>query len=197
MDYKALVDRINEDQVQFISLQFTDVTGAVKSLDIPISQIERAVKEGVWFDGSSVEGFARIQESDMRLIPDLDTYAILPWSPIDSRRARMFCDIYLPDGSLFLGDPRGTLKRILERIEAKALEVDVANRPNNLLQPLVDVLMIGEDDGNYSRIQHLPTRIDQAGRLAHSWQARDKQVRIPLYCDLPSNVRARQEVVSQ
>jgi glutamine synthetase len=133
MDYKGLVDRITEDQVQFISLQFTDVTGAVKSLDIPISQIERAVKEGVWFDGSSVEGFSRIQESDMRLIPDLDTYAVLPWSPVDSRRARIFCDIYLPDGSLFLGDPRGTLKRILERIEAKGWTYNVGPEPEFFL----------------------------------------------------------------
>ena len=118
MDNKELKTRIKEDQVKFISLQFTDVTGAVKSLDIPISRVDRAVQEGIWFDGSSVEGFARIQESDMRLIPDLDTYAVLPWSPVESRRARIFCDIFLPDGSPFLGDPRGTLKRTLEHINS-------------------------------------------------------------------------------
>jgi len=106
MDVKDLLSRIKADQVQFLSLQFTDVTGAVKSLDIPISRVEEAVGEGVWFDGSSVEGFARIQESDMRLMPDLDTYAVLPWSPLESRRARIFCDIYLPDGSpLFTRSP--------------------------------------------------------------------------------------------
>ena len=69
----------------------------------------RALEDGVWFDGSSVEGFARIQESDMRLILDPDTYAVLPWTPAEMRRARFFCDIYQPDGTPFPGDPRGVL----------------------------------------------------------------------------------------
>lgn len=133
MEYKELRERIEEDQVKFIALQFTDVTGAVKSLDVPISRVEAAVKEGLWFDGSSVEGFARIQESDMRLIPDLDTYALLPWSPPESRRARIFCDIYLPDGSPFLGDPRGTLKRTLERIETRGWTFNVGPEPEFFL----------------------------------------------------------------
>jgi glutamine synthetase len=76
MDLKELLSKIEGDQVKFLSLQFTDVTGAVKSLDIPVSRTERAVQEGIWFDGSSVEGFARIQESDMRLMPDIETYAV-------------------------------------------------------------------------------------------------------------------------
>ncbi|UCD41765.1 MAG: type I glutamate--ammonia ligase [Chloroflexota bacterium] len=133
MDLKDLLTRIDEDQVKFLSLQFTDVTGAVKSLDIPISRTEGAVKEGVWFDGSSVEGFARIQESDMRLMPDLDTYAVLPWSPVDSRRARIFCDIYLPDGSAFTGDPRGILKRVLEGIKARGWTYNVGPEPEFFL----------------------------------------------------------------
>jgi glutamine synthetase len=133
MEFKELRERIEEDQVKFIALQFTDVTGAVKSLDVPISRVEAAVKEGLWFDGSSVEGFARIQESDMRLIPDLDTYALLPWSPLESRRARIFCDIYLPDGSPFLGDPRGTLKRTLERIETRGWTFNVGPEPEFFL----------------------------------------------------------------
>lgn len=133
MDYKELKTRMEEDKVQFLSLQFTDVTGVVKSLDIPLSRVEGAVQEGVWFDGSSVEGFARIQESDMRLIPDLDTYAVLPWSPVESRRARIFCDIYLPDNSPFLGDPRGTLKRTLERIKAHGWTFNVGPEPEFFL----------------------------------------------------------------
>ena len=133
MDLNDLLFRIEEDQVKFLSLQFTDVTGAVKSLDIPISRVEGAVQEGIWFDGSSVEGFARIQESDMRLMPDLDTYAVLPWSPVDSRRARIFCDIFLPDGSPFMGDPRGTLKRILERIETRGWTFNVGPEPEFFL----------------------------------------------------------------
>ncbi len=133
MDLNDLQSHIEEDQVKFLSLQFTDVNGAVKSLDIPISRVEGAVQEGIWFDGSSVEGFARIQESDMRLMPDLDTYAVLPWSPVDSRRARIFCDIFLPDGSPFMGDPRGTLKRILERIEARGWTFNVGPEPEFFL----------------------------------------------------------------
>ena len=77
---KEILQRAVEDNVKFMCLQFSDVTGAVKSVDIPIQRLETAMQEGVWFDGSSVEGFARIQESDMRLIPDIDTYAVLPWS---------------------------------------------------------------------------------------------------------------------
>jgi glutamine synthetase len=133
MDLKELLSRIDDDQVKFLSLQFTDVTGAVKSLDIPITRAEGAVEEGVWFDGSSVEGFARIQESDMRLVPDLDTYAVLPWSPADSRRARIFCDIYQPDGSAFTGDPRGILKRVLENIEGRGWIFNVGPEPEFFL----------------------------------------------------------------
>ncbi len=133
MDLKELKSRIEEDQVKFLSLQFTDVTGAVKSLDIPISRVDGAVQEGVWFDGSSVEGFARIQESDMRLVPELDTYAVLPWSPVDSRRARIFCDIYLPDGSPFMGDPRGILKRTLEKVNTRGWTYNVGPEPEFFL----------------------------------------------------------------
>jgi glutamine synthetase len=133
MDVKELKSRIEEDQVDFLSLQFTDVTGAVKSLDVPITRIEEAVGEGVWFDGSSVEGFARIQESDMRLVPDLDTYAVLPWSPIDSRRARIFCDIYLPGGSPFMGDPRGILKKMLNGIKSLGWKFNVGPEPEFFL----------------------------------------------------------------
>ena len=115
MDEKTLFERIKQDDVKFISLQFTDVTGTVKSVDIPVKRLKPALEDGVWFDGSSVEGFARIQESDMRLILDTDTYTVLPWSPADIRRGRIFCDIYQPDGKPFPGDPRGTLKRILAK----------------------------------------------------------------------------------
>ncbi len=79
MNAKDLIKRIKEDKVNFISLQFTDVMGAVKSVDMPLHNLEGALEDGVWFDGSSVEGFARIQESDMRLVLDPDTYAVLPW----------------------------------------------------------------------------------------------------------------------
>jgi len=133
MDSKDLLMRIKEDNVKFVSLQFTDVTGAVKSVDIPIDRINAALDDGVWFDGSSVEGFARIQESDMRLVIDPSTYAVLPWSPEDIRRARVFCDIYQPDGNPFLGDPRSTLKRMLTKIEQRGWTYNVGPEPEFFL----------------------------------------------------------------
>ena len=133
MDYQDLSARIAEDGVKFISLQFTDVTGAVKSVDMPLNRLKVALEDGVWFDGSSVEGFARIQESDMRLVLDPDTYAVLPWTPAEGRRARIFCDIYMPDGAPFPGDPRGTLKRVLARLEKRGWTYNVGPEPEFFL----------------------------------------------------------------
>jgi glutamine synthetase len=133
MDKKELLERIEHDGVTFISLQFTDVTGAVKSVDIPLHRLNSALEDGVWFDGSSVEGFARIQESDMRLMIDSNTYAVLPWSPDEYRRARVFCDIYQPDGNPFPGDPRGSLKRQLEKLSARDWKYNVGPEPEFFL----------------------------------------------------------------
>jgi glutamine synthetase len=130
---KEVLKKVKEDNVKYVCLQFTDVTGAVKSVDIPASRVEKALKEGVWFDGSSVHGFARIQESDMRLVPDADTYAVLPWSQPERRRARLFCDIYQPDGSLFPGDPRGVLKGVLQRIEDRGWKANMGPEPEFFL----------------------------------------------------------------
>ena len=128
-----IIKRAQEDDVKFICLQFTDVTGVVKSVDIPINRLPVAIDEGIWFDGSSVEGFARIQESDMRLIPDVNTYCILPWSQPERRRARIFCDIYLPDGTPFPGDPRGVLKRALARVAERGWQFNVGPEPEFFL----------------------------------------------------------------
>lgn len=119
LDKHTLLERVREDNVKFVSIQFTDVTGSVKSVDIPVERLEEALDVGVWFDGSSIEGFARIQESDMRIVPDPDTYAVLPWTPPERRRARLFGEIYRPDGTPFEGDPRGRLKRFLQRLKAE------------------------------------------------------------------------------
>lgn len=133
MDTKELLARVKADAVKFISYQFTDVIGSVKSVDAPINQLERALEDGVWFDGSSVEGFARIQESDMRLVIDPDTYAVLPWSPAEARRARVFCDIYTPDNQPFEGDPRGALKRMIARISERGWTYNVGPEPEFFL----------------------------------------------------------------
>ena len=133
MDTKELLERIEKDNVKFISLQFTDVSGTVKSVDMPVRNFPDAAEDGVWFDGSSVAGFARIQESDMRLIVDKDTYAVLPWSPEERRRARVFCDVHMPDGSPFEGDPRGTLKRMLAKIAERGWTLNIGAEPEFFL----------------------------------------------------------------
>lgn len=133
MDHKDLLKQIKNDGTKFISLQFTDVTGAVKSVDIPAYRVQEALEDGIWFDGSSVEGFARIQESDMRLVIDPKTYAVLPWTSEENRRARFFCDIYQPDGNPFPGDPRGTLKRMLAKVESRGWTFNVGPEPEFFL----------------------------------------------------------------
>ncbi len=133
MKNKELIARVKEDDVKFISLQFSDVTGSVKSVDITPQRLVTALEDGVWFDGSSVEGFARVQESDMRLVLDPETYAVLPWSPEEFTRARIFCDIYKPDGDPFEGDPRGVLKRMLKIIDEKGWVFNIGPEPEFFL----------------------------------------------------------------
>lgn len=133
MDNKELISRIKEDEVKFISLQFSDVTGSVKSVDITPERLPSALEDGVWFDGSSVEGFARVYESDMRLVLDPNTYAVLPWNPKDLQRARVFCDIYKPDGEHFEGDPRGVLKSILAQLDEKGWVFNIGPEPEFFL----------------------------------------------------------------
>jgi glutamine synthetase len=112
-DREQLLDRIRADGVEFINLQFTDVLGSAKGVAIPADGIVDALDRGVWFDGSSIEGFARIHESDMVLRPDATTYCILPSSRPEQRHARLICDVHQPNGEPFLGDPRQVLRRVL------------------------------------------------------------------------------------
>jgi glutamine synthetase len=121
MDYKDVVEKAKADGVQFISLQFSDIEGTIKSITIPVGGLGEALERGVWFDGSSIEGFARIYESDMVLKPDPTTYRVLPWSIPERRRARIICDLFRPDGRPFAGDPRTVLRRVLTRAEDQGL----------------------------------------------------------------------------
>ena len=109
------LSRATSEGVRFVNLQFTDLMGIVKSVTIPIHQLEDAATNGKWFDGSSIEGFARIAESDMFLIPDLKTFTVLPWERTEgTTTARIICWIYTPNGDLFDGDPRLVLARALD-----------------------------------------------------------------------------------
>ncbi len=108
-----IIRRVADDGIEFVSLQFTDIVGIVKSVTIPVTELSMVLERGQWFDGSSVLGFARIAESDMYLVPDLETYAIIPWNRDGSRNARLICDVYTPRGEPFLGDPRSVLRRAM------------------------------------------------------------------------------------
>ena len=108
-----LLERIDADLVKFIRLQFSDIQGLPKNVAIPAAQAEKALTEGIWFDGSSIEGFCRIEESDMLLKPDPTSYAILPWRPENGRVARFICDLETYGGKPFEGDPRYILRKTI------------------------------------------------------------------------------------
>lgn len=110
-----VISACRENDVKFIRLWFTDIVGALKSFAITVEELEKALEDGMGFDGSSIEGFARIDESDMLARPDPTTFQLVPWRPREQGVARMFCDIHMPDGRPFVGDPRQVLKRQLKR----------------------------------------------------------------------------------
>ncbi|WP_188455621.1 type I glutamate--ammonia ligase [Virgibacillus oceani] len=114
---EAIYKKIEEENVRFIRLQFTDMLGTIKNVEIPLSQLEKALDNKMMFDGSSIEGFVRIEESDMYLYPDLDTFVVFPWTSDKGKVARFVCDIYNPDGTPFEGCPRYNLKRNLKKME--------------------------------------------------------------------------------
>jgi glutamine synthetase len=106
---------VMEEDIKFIRMQFTDIFGQLKNVAITASQITKAVENKIMIDGSSIEGFTRINESDMYLRPDLDSFTVLSWGPQSRKVARMICDVYNPDGTPFNGDPRNVLRRVLDR----------------------------------------------------------------------------------
>lgn len=108
---------VEEEDVEFIRLQFTDIFGVLKNMAVTVSQLEKVLDNQCMFDGSSIEGFLHIEESDMYLHPDLDTFEIFPWRPQQGKVARLICDVYLPDGRPFTGDPRYILKQVLQEAQ--------------------------------------------------------------------------------
>ncbi|MDD5112113.1 MAG: type I glutamate--ammonia ligase [Candidatus Altiarchaeota archaeon] len=112
-----VLNKAEEDGVKFVNLMFTDIMGGIKSVTITVEHLESSLTDGTWFDGSSIEGFARIHESDMILKPDPDTYAVLPWRPTEKAEARFIADVLTPEGTPFEGDPRYILKRAIAEAE--------------------------------------------------------------------------------
>lgn len=142
-----ILDMIEEEDVEFIRLQFTDMFGTMKNVAITVSQLEKALDNNCMFDGSSIEGFARIEESDMYLYPDLDTFTIFPWRPQQGKVARFICDIKRPDGTPFEGDPRYILKKVLKEAEELGYTFDVG--------PECEFFLFHTDDiGNPTTITH-------------------------------------------
>lgn len=148
---QRLGELLGVEEIQFVWLQFSDIEGQIKQITIPASQWQEVADHGHWFDGSSIEGFARIVENDMYLVPDPDTYAFIPWES-GTRTARVICDVYLPNGEPFSGDPRQVLIRQLERAQRMGFEYNVAPE-------LEFFLFRRHEDGGLLPLQPL----DQAG----------------------------------
>jgi len=148
MTKQEILIEVKKKGVKFINLQFVDILGIAKAVTIPTSKLEDAIEHNVWFDGSSVEGFARIFESDMFLTPDLSTFAILPWQ---KNTARLICDIYLPDGSPFEGCPRYILKKQIEKAKKLGFEYNVG--------PELEFFLFEKDENG----KILPHPTDSAG----------------------------------
>lgn len=134
MDKKDVMSILKEENVKYLRLQFTDIMGVNKNVEVPVSQFEKALDGQILFDGSSIEGFARIEESDMLLMPDLDSFVVFPWAENYGKVARVVCDIYNPDGKQFEGCPRSVLKRVVE--EAKKMGFVLNVGPEAEILPL-------------------------------------------------------------
>lgn len=140
-----------EKDIMFVRLQFTDILGVIKNVAVPVEQLEDALNGDIMFDGSSIQGFVRIEESDMYLRPDPNTFAIFPWRGEQGRVARLICDIYNPDGTPFSGCPRNTLKRVLEEAAQLGFTMMAGPEPEFFL-------FLRDKDGNPEMKTH-----DQAG----------------------------------
>ena len=147
-----ILKRCDKEGVRFLRLQFTDILGVIKNVEVPRSQFEKALDGEIQFDGSSIEGFVRIQESDMGLVPDLNTFQIFPWSSPNGKVARLVCDVIEPDGKPFAGCPRQALKRQMEKAKAMGYELMTGPEAEFFLfrrdaagDPVVDT----HDEGGY------------------------------------------------
>ncbi len=142
---------IEEERIRFINLQFTDLHGIPKAVSIPVNQLRKALNENVWFDGSSIEGFTRIYESDMYLKLNPDTFAVLPWTrDEDYPTARIICDVYLPDGRPFPAAPRNVLKRQLKKLADAGYTFNVG--------PELEFFLLKKNNGKIELLPH-----DKAG----------------------------------
>ncbi|UPM43650.1 type I glutamate--ammonia ligase [Halocatena salina] len=148
VEAQNVLDSIEENDVDFLRIQFTDILGTVKNVSIPASQAEKAFTEGIYFDGSSIEGFVRIQESDMRLKPDPNTFALLPWRTHEdgTASARLIADVMEASGDSFAGDPRHVLKRALRKASDMGYQLNAGPEP--------EFFLFEEEDGQATTVTH-------------------------------------------
>lgn len=148
VEAQAVLDAIEENDVDFLRIQFTDILGTVKNVSIPASQAEKAFTEGIYFDGSSIEGFVRIQESDMRLKPDPSTFALLPWRTHEdgTASARLIADVMEASGDSFAGDPRHVLKRALKKAGDMGYTLNAGPEP--------EFFLFEEENGQATTVTH-------------------------------------------
>ena len=144
---ERIFEIVRENNVRFSRLQFSDIFGTLKNVTITTSQLERALNNECMFDGSSIEGFARIEESDMLLHPDLDTFVLFPWTTEVGATARLICDVYMPDGTPFKGDPRYCLKHELE-------EASNAGYTFNVGPEMEFFLFNADENGHATTVSH-------------------------------------------
>jgi len=151
MTKEELCEIIKRENVSFIRLQFSDIDGTVKNVEIPAKEIGEVVDNGMLFDGSSVEGFVRIEESDMYLVPDIDTFAILPWTRDGVKSARIICDVYTPNGTPFEGDPRYRLKLVAQKAREMGFVAYAGPEMEFFMVPMKDGQPVFEflDSGSY------------------------------------------------
>jgi glutamine synthetase len=145
-DFRKLTE---SEKIKFVNLQFTDIWGTVKSVTMPVGKLPDSTKGGVWFDGSSVEGFARIAESDMYLKPDMTTLAIIPWERGDNTTARIICNVHGPDGKPFVGDPRRILINALGEAEELGFHYKTAPECEFFLFKMDGMKPVPHDQASY------------------------------------------------
>lgn len=154
---EAIFEDAKEKNVHFIRLAFSDVNGILKNVEIPVSQLDKALDNEMAFDGSSIDGFVRIEEADMKLCPDLNTWTVFPWGSDDRKVAILICDIYTTDGEPFAADPRGNLKRMVEKLD------DLGFSAFNLgPEPEFFLLKLAEDGNPTTRVNDVGGYFDVA-----------------------------------
>ncbi|WP_017873124.1 glutamine synthetase beta-grasp domain-containing protein [Candidatus Caldatribacterium saccharofermentans] len=159
-EVREVLKEVEQSGIRFVRLQFVDVLGIPKNVEIPAKKLPVALEEGVNFDGSSIQGFVRIEESDMKLVPDLDTFIVCPWE--EERVARVICDVRRPDGTPFEGCPRTNLKRVLEEARKKGFELKVGTEAEFFILKHEGGRVVVSDRGSYFDL--LPLDLEESLR---------------------------------